>query len=212
MSVRALSLSALFVFWAGVAQPQSTPLSCATGAVNPPVRAEGITETLGDILLICSGGSPGSMITLNLAIFLNVGITNRISTTNATDVSLTVDTGSGPVPATVPGLLQSSNAVSFNGITFTVPASGAVNLRVSNLRGNVSQVGAGFQPIQAVLSVNGVPAALISNATQLSVGIPARGLLTSLASTVIRCTGSPLPSVINFSNLLTGGTRFVSTR
>src|SRR5258708_11251956 len=124
---------AALISWAGIARSQSSPLTCATGAVNPPVRAEGITETLGDILLTCSGGSPGSMITLNLAIFLNVGITNRISTTSATDVSLTVDTGSGPVPANVPGLLQSSSAVSFNGVTFTVPASGALSLRVSNL-------------------------------------------------------------------------------
>ena len=92
--------------------------------MNPAVRAEGITETLGDILLTCSGGAPGSVITLNLSIFLNVSITNRISATNATDVSLTVDSGAGPVPASVPGLLQSSNAVSFNGVTFTVPAGG----------------------------------------------------------------------------------------
>src|SRR6185369_10349337 len=170
MSVRALFLSALLVLVAGIAQPQTTALSCATGAVNPAVRAEGITETLGDILLTCSGGSPGSMITLNLSIFLSVGVTNRISTNNATDVSLTIDTGSGPVPANVPGLLQSSNAVSFNGITFTIPAGRTVNLRISNLRGNVSQTGGGLQPIQAVLSVNGIPAALISNSTQLSVG------------------------------------------
>src|SRR6266498_3931186 len=123
MSIRALRL-ALFILLAGIARPQSTPLICATGAVNPAVRAEGISETLGDILLTCSGGTPGSTITLNLSIFLNVGITNRISTTNVTDVSLTVDSGSGPVPANVPGLLQSSNTVSFNGVTFTVPTGG----------------------------------------------------------------------------------------
>jgi uncharacterized protein (TIGR03437 family) len=176
------------------------------------VRAEGLAETLGDILLTCSG-APGSAITLNFSVFLNVSLTNRISATNATDVSLTVDSGSGPVPAGVPGLLQSSNSVSFNGVTFTVPPSGAVNLRISNLRGNVSQIGFGFQqPVLAVLSVNGFPAPLITNATQLSVGVPGRGLLSTLASTGIRCVGSPLPTVINFANLLTGGTRFVSTR
>src|SRR6476620_5201833 len=119
--MRAFLCPALFILLAGIAQSQPSSLSCATGAVNPAVKVESLAETLGDILLTCSGGAPGSMITLNLSIFLNVGITNRISTTNATDVSLTVDTGSGPVPANVPGLLQSSNAVSFNGITFTIP-------------------------------------------------------------------------------------------
>jgi len=145
MFIRAFFCPVLFILLAGIAQPQSTPLLCATGAVNPAVRAESISETLGDILLTCSGGAPGSVFTLNLSIFLNVSITNRISATNATDVSLTVDSGSGPVPASVPGLLQSSSAVSFNGVTFTVPASGQVNLRISNLRGNITRVGGGFQ-------------------------------------------------------------------
>ena len=103
MFIRVLFLSAFFVFWVGIAHPQ--PLTCATGAVNPAVRAEGITETLGDILLNCSGGSLGTTITLNLVVFLNVSVTNRISATNATDVSLTIDTGSGPAPAGVPSRL-----------------------------------------------------------------------------------------------------------
>ncbi len=213
MSIRASFLPALFILWASIAKPQSTPLICATSAVNPTVHAEGIAETLGDILLSCSGGSPGSTITLNFIVSLNVGVTNRISASNATDVSLTVDSGSGPVPAAVPGLLQSSNTVSFNGVTFTIPASAAVNFRLSNLRGNITQAGGGFQqPILAVLSVNGIPSPLISNATQLSVGVPVRGLLASLASTGIRCVGSALPDVINFTSLFNGGTRFVSTR
>jgi uncharacterized protein (TIGR03437 family) len=212
MFIRALVFFALFVFGTGIARPQSTLLSCATGAVNTSVHAEGISETLGDILLNCTGGSPGAAITLNLVISLNVGLTNRISSTNATDVSLTIDSGSGPVPAAVPGLLQSSNSVAFNGVSFTVPASGAVSLRISNLRGNATQ-GNSFQlPITATLSINGPPAVLVTNANTLSVGVPARGLLASLASTGIRCVGSPLPTTINFTNLLTGGTRFVSTR
>src|SRR5438105_13290821 len=155
MFIRALYLSVLFAFWAGIALPQSTPTTCATGAVNPPVRAEGIAEQLGDIIINCSG-PPGSVLTINLAIFLNVGVTNRISTTGFTDALLTIDTGSGPVPAGVSGALQSSNAVSFTGVTFTIPAGKTVNLRVTNLRGNVSQIGIGAaQQIQAVLSLNG---------------------------------------------------------
>src|SRR5437870_5452392 len=115
MTIRGFPATALLIFGAGLAQPQSTPLTCATGAVNPAVRAEGVSETLGDILLNCTGGSPGTAMTVNLTIFLNVSVTNRVSATNATDVSLTVDTGSGPTLATVPGLLQTSNSVSFNG-------------------------------------------------------------------------------------------------
>src|SRR5690348_2698889 len=122
MFIRAVFFSALLFVWPGFAYAQTTPLTCSAGAVNPLVRAEGITEIVGDILLNCSGGAPGSAITLNLVVFLNVGVTNRISEANATDVSLTIDTGSGPAPVAVPGLLQSSNSVAFNGVTFTVPA------------------------------------------------------------------------------------------
>jgi len=169
--MRLFLVCAALISWAGIARSQSSPLTCATGAVNPAVRAEGISETLGDILLTCSGGSAGTTMTLNLVVFLNVSVTNRLSGTNTTDVSLTVDSGSGPAPAGAPGLLQSSNAVAFNGVSFTIPASRAVNLRISNLRGNVSQAGLGFQqPIQAVLSINSIPLGVISNTSPLSIG------------------------------------------
>jgi uncharacterized protein (TIGR03437 family) len=211
---RTLVLSSLLVFTLGVARPQS-PLTCSTTAGNPPVRAEGIAEPVGDIFLNCSGGAPGAVFTLNIGVFLNVAITNRISATNATDVSLTVDSGSGAVPASVPGILQNSSAVGFNGVTFTVPATGVINLHLSNLRGNVSQLGGGgLRPVLATLSVTGVPSPVVSNTSQLSVGIPANGLLATLATTGIRCTGSLLPTTtpFTFTNLYEGGTRFVSTR
>ena len=209
--MRPLFLTALFFFLAGIARPQA-PLTCATGAVNPAVRAEGIAETLGDILLTCTGGTAGTPMTLNLVVFLNVNVTNRLTGVNTTDVSLTVDSGSGPVPL-VAGVLQSSTAVAFNSVTFTIPASQKVNLRISNLRGNVSQMAAGFQQaIQAVLSINSIPVGVVSNTSPLSVGIPAPGLLATLASSGIRCFGSSLPSTVNFANLLANGTLFVSTR
>jgi len=179
--------------------------------VNPALHAEGIAEVLGDILINCSGGSPGGVVTVNLAISLNVGVTNRVSTSGSTDVSLTVDSGSGPAPASVPGVLQTTNTVSFNGVSFTVPASGKVNFRVSNLKGNVSQMGAGFQqPILASMTLSGLP--LTGSLNPVSVGIPGTGLLASYASTGIRCFGSALPSTLSFSSLFIFGTRFASTR
>src|SRR5580704_15199181 len=183
MSNRVFILFSFLVFSIGIAKPQS-PLTCSTTAGNPPVRAEGITEPLGDIFLNCSGGTPGTAFTLNFSVMLNVAITNRISTTNATDVSLTIDSGSGAVATSVPGILQSSSAVSFNGVMFTVPSTGVVNFHLSNLRGNVSQLGIGVQrPVLATISITGVPSAVVTNTTQLSVGIPASGLLTTLATT-----------------------------
>jgi len=62
------------------------------GAVTPTLRSEGFTELTGDIVIVCSGGSPaaiGSTIpTANITLFLNTTVTSRLlptsSTTNAT--------------------------------------------------------------------------------------------------------------------------------
>ena len=75
MSALALRSSALFLCLAGIAYPQS-PFTCATFAVNPIVRAEGIAEPLGDIAISCSGGAPGSVISFNLGILFS---SNQIS-------------------------------------------------------------------------------------------------------------------------------------
>jgi uncharacterized protein (TIGR03437 family) len=211
MPSRVLLTFSLVLFSIGIARPQSQVVTCATLAVNPPLHAEGITEVVGDILISCSGGNPGTTMSLNLTVFLNVGVTNRVSAAGSTDVLLTVDSGSGPTPASVPAVLQGSNGVSFNGFSFTVPPSGQVNLRVSNLRGNASQRGAGFQqPIQASMTLTGLP--LVASLNPVGVGIPSAGLLASYASTGIRCVGSALPSTISFSSLFQFGTRFASTR
>ena len=212
---RAFFSSALLVLLAGAAFPQATPFICNTGAVNPVVRAEGVAEPLGDILINCSGGAPGAVLTFNLALFLNVSVTNHVAANGSTDVVLTVDSGSGPVPSGVAGLLQTQNSVSFNGATLTVPAPGSVvALRITNLRGNVSQLGAGGpqRPVLATISINGTPSTISYNTNQVVVGVPQTGLFGILSDTGIRCTGSPLPSTINYSGLLSAGTRFVSTR
>src|SRR5690349_17331788 len=108
MPARALLCLALFVSFSGVARPQTPPLICATGAVNTIVHAEGIAERLGDIAITCTGGATGATVNINLAVFLNVGVTNRLTGSNVTDVTLTVDTGAGPVASGVAGVLQTS--------------------------------------------------------------------------------------------------------
>ena len=42
------------------------------------VRAEGLTERLGDIVLQCSGSNPGTVFSGNFTLFLPVTITNRV--------------------------------------------------------------------------------------------------------------------------------------
>jgi hypothetical protein len=86
------------------AQSQPGPFTCvANAAVPPTVRAEGLTELVGDIVLDCTGGVPtagpnGSVAALsipqvNFTIFLNTNVTSRIinTTSNLSEAILMVD-------------------------------------------------------------------------------------------------------------------------
>ena len=84
-----------------VSAQQALPLSCGFGgngaAAGPPlVRAEGLTELVGDILLTCNNGiaTPAGVPvpTTNITVFLSTNITSRIlDTNNFTEVLLLVD-------------------------------------------------------------------------------------------------------------------------
>ena len=100
--------------------PSSARCQVSTSPVS--VRAEGLTERLGDIVLQCSGSNPGTVFSGNFTLFLPVSITNRVDTGNLTrDAVLSVDLGSGFVPTAIAGQV-SSNSISFNGISYTTPA------------------------------------------------------------------------------------------
>jgi len=65
------------------AQVNAPAFACTANAGVPPiVRAEGVTELVGDLILNCTGGTPtplGSLIPLsNVQIFLNTNVTSRI--------------------------------------------------------------------------------------------------------------------------------------
>lgn len=64
------------------ASGQVNPFVCTATAVPPLVRAEGLTELVGDIVVLCTGGVPtaiGQPVTpVNLQIFLNANVTSRL--------------------------------------------------------------------------------------------------------------------------------------
>src|SRR5579862_3223285 len=204
--LRDLALLAALCAWPTFAQ---NPLVCVPSAVQVPVAAEGLTEPLGDIVLSCSHGTPGATVTGNLTVFLSVNITNKIAANNATDAIVTLDTGAGPVVAPVVGELTAPNRVVFTGLTFTVPASGNVNVGISNLRGNASQPGLTPQQVITATVSYSVP---VSEQGIAAVGITQRALLANVVSGSVQCSGSPLPPAINVSNLFAAGTRVSSMR
>src|SRR6185312_11275501 len=126
-----------------IAAAQAPPGSglCAVSSTPVQVRAEGITEKLGDVLLQCSGYAPASVISGNLTLFYPVTLTNRIdANNNALDAALQLDSGSALIPLATPGKLAGQN-ISFQGLTVTVPASGSFNLKVASVRGAAYQFG-----------------------------------------------------------------------
>ena len=180
----------------GQCQATSTPLQ---------VRAEGVTERVGDIDLQCTGATPGSTLAGNLTIYLPVNITNRIDSNSQTsDAQLLADTGSGLIPTAVHGVVSGSS-IAFNGISLPAP-SGRINLRITGIRASVSQYAA-HQPLLASLS-----STLPVNQAQLIVAYSQTGLTVTLYNTGIPCVGSPAPSALSLSALFAAGTVFASTR
>lgn len=190
---------------------QSAVLTCATSAVPPAVRSEGITERTGDILLSCSGGQPGAQVSGNIIVSLSVNVTNKILADGTLDATLNIDTGGGSA-STMAARQYTTNAVAFNGVVFNLSPEGKADLRIVNLRGNASQPG--FQTnsfITASISFTGAGISVPNSV--FIVAVPQRGLLAASTGKIF-CgpSGSPLPDTLNFNNLLGNGTVYTTTR
>ena len=138
-------VAVLLVAAAPMAHAQFLPntFTCVANAGVPPiVRAEGITELVGDLLLNCTGGTPtpaGQLIPLsNITIFLNTNITSRIvgPVSSASEALILIDepfpVGSVQVPANAPvpagsptqGYCAVQSNGSLNGCALTGTAGG----------------------------------------------------------------------------------------
>jgi len=192
-------------------------LNCSPSSTAPQVRGEGITELTGSIVFLCSGGSPSATLNVNLYLFLNVNITNRVtsaSSSTLTGISFTADNGSGPQPIAAPATLMGPGTLVFNGAVFTLSSSGSVTLQVTGLRGAAN--GLDFnatKPMQVSIGINSSTQFAITT-DQLSVGQPAHGLYVAYSGKLV-CTqaGSPLPqNAASFASFLAAHASFTSTR
>jgi len=129
-----LAIVAFLLGTATTASAQATgqPLVCNTNAGVPPlVRAEGYTELVGDIVLVCSGGNPGQGILANFQLFLNTNITSRLVGSSFSEALLLIDepgiprlnsngTGGPPPPPMTPFCLSPSVPANSTGIAPSV--------------------------------------------------------------------------------------------
>lgn len=173
--VTALAVLALLTGFAVTAnaQPTVNAFSCiAQAAVPPLLRAEGVTELVGDIVLNCSGGVPittsGATIPVaNFQVFVgNTTVTSRLISGSTSEALLLVDepttalnpsatfvgagaTGCSPcaVGGTIPNVYQgivSGNSVTFIGVPVNPPGTTNTRIfRMTNIRINASAIGAG---------------------------------------------------------------------
>jgi uncharacterized protein (TIGR03437 family) len=199
-----------FSICATFAQQPSSSARCQVSTSPPQVRAEGLTERLGDILLQCSGSTPGALFNGNFTLFFPVNVTNRVDANNLTrDAVVSVDLGSGFFPTAIAGQVSGSN-ISFNGISFTAPASGNVNVKISNIRAAMNQLGlTSAVPAQVTAQLS---SSLAVDKSQFVVAFSQAGLFSSLSSTTITCVGSPAPDTFDLPSLFAAGTAFSSTR
>src|SRR5690242_8677501 len=119
----------------------STPVVCSTASAPTTVRAEGSAELMGDIVLSCSGGPEALSSSINLSVYLNTQVANRIlnPSTGVSDALLLIDDPAGVSAVMGTNLFQgivTSNQLQFIGIPFVTPGtSGHRTFRITNLRG-----------------------------------------------------------------------------
>jgi uncharacterized protein (TIGR03437 family) len=192
-------------------------LNCAPTATPPIVHGEGLTERTGDIVFTCSGGAPGATLTVNAFFFLNVNITNRLTSASSntlTGISFTADNGSGPQPIASPATLMGPGTLVFNGATFTLSSSGTITLQLTGLRGAATELDFdSTKAMQVLIGLNPNTEFTVSS-DQLVVGYPAHGLYVAYSGDLV-CTqaGSPTPqNVASFASFLAAHSTFTSTR
>jgi hypothetical protein len=138
-------------FTVQVTQPTPTPTNtptptgpapALTGAVqgpNPPASVDaGRLIGLPEVRVNITGGQVGRRVTTNISVFLNIPIT----TTGPTDLAqLTPGTGN-PMNGTVSG-----NTYTFSNVPIDEPGGGTLVLRISNMRGDTTNLGGTAAPV-----------------------------------------------------------------
>lgn len=98
----ALALAVVALGSAATASAQTTPpLTCqANAGATPLVRSEGLAELTGDVVIICTGGTPtaaGQTVPqVNIQVFLNTNVTSRLVADPLSEALLLID---DPTPA-----------------------------------------------------------------------------------------------------------------
>lgn len=165
---KAILLLAVLVMGASMASAQFPPLTCTLNGGAPPLlRAEGLAEEVGQVIIQCTGGNPNTPGLINIRVFTpGYNVTSRrLGAPNAgkLEAALLID---DPLPGQVnvganaffaDPVLGNSQAVEWRDILFTPPGTGTRTLRMVNIRVNASAAGLTVTPtpVNLLVSVTG---------------------------------------------------------
>src|SRR5579863_94933 len=194
--VRIISLLALVLIFSFSVFGQQP--SCTESSGSPTLHAEGLAEQLGNINLMCSGGS--GTITTFLFVSLNANITNRLDA-NGNLTGITLTGASVPIP---PPILYSPTSLYFGSVQLN---GAAAQIVISGIRAAIPTAtggGNGTTPsITGALVANNL---MLPASQTLFLGFAAPTLLSSVVNYGIPCLGSPLPTTFDFPDLIAAGT------
>lgn len=211
--VRITSLAAFFflIFTFSFPAFGQSP-TCTAGATAPAVHAEGLAELLGSVGITCFGGVAGSTVSSTVFVQLPVNITNRVDPSNDL-LGATYAFSPGATVMVAPPVLNGSQSLVFSPVSYTVPnpSNQSVTITLGGIRAAVATApGAGGNAF--LYGTVTAPGFGLSGALPFPMALPTTSLLSSVLNYGIPCTGSTLPSTINFANLNGAGTSVSTIR
>jgi hypothetical protein len=188
-------------------------LSCTATAVPPVVRAEGIAELVGDIVISCINIAPAvptgvftNYLTTNISVSLNTNVTNNRVSGTILDTVLVINENNDTTPTSAPtfggpdprfqepmyGVLAANNRAEWNGVQIPVPGAPNDGLGATSPCADFLNSAGGCFPSITTLRVTSMRA----NASQL--GVPTQASFPSTQITAfVSITGPTLLPVTN---------------
>lgn len=202
---RLVIAAAMLTLFAGLGSAQvqggggTGALICvASVAVPPQLRAEGLTELIGDIVITCTGGAAlpnGTIIpTANITVSLGTAVTSRLLLSgNISEALLMIDEPGSGLPSIIagtgPAAAQTPCVITGNVVPLTGAGPGGCQQVVNNVA--VPAPGSGTVPVMSTLG-GGAPANLylgvVAGNQVTFAGIPILPPVTSGTARVYRIT------------------------
>ena len=166
--------------------------TCNYNSTAVLVHQEGLSERIGDITLTCTGGAMGVTQSLQLFVGLNANITNRLdSNGQLTGITLT--------GASVGFFSQTSaSTLNFNAVNYTAAAAPTV-MTIKGIRAAVAPLANGSAPAPVTVSIVGIGAQFPAGGFSVVAALSQPTLLASLLNNGVPCSGSALPSTLDFA-------------